>query len=189
MNKLCLVVSGESGFMLGRIFDEMGINFTSGFVIKRPDAPGSMRQMIKSRLKIAFEKAKEPVINLDFGFRVPFLKKDEWYWALVVSLRGASGILNAAKNAKGRQRRCEYVHCLGYYDGNGEPEFFEHCFSGRLALSARGREFSCQTDLVFIPEGFDKTVGQMGQAEYEDWVRGLGKIAPLRKFANWWQQR
>lgn len=110
----------------------------------------------------AFNKIKTPVIIDDVGFYVdawnnfpgPLIK-----WVLKAGNGNASLLLKMLKGVKQRSATAKLV--VAYHDGKGV-----HCFSGeargRVANKIRaGNNFGFGWDSIFIPDGFDKTYGEM----------------------------
>ena len=73
-----------------------------------------------------------------------------------------SKILEMMKDIPGEKRGARFVCVAVYYDGT--PHIFKGVVEGRIAFSIRG-DGGFGYDPIFIPEGFDKTFGEMSSSQ------------------------
>ena len=114
------------------------------------------------KVSAAFERVKTPVIIDDVGFYVhawnnfpgPLIK-----WLLKAGDGSASLMLKMLEGVSQRGATAKLV--VAYHDGN-KVHFFSGEVKGTIADTIRaGNNFGFGWDSIFIPEGFDKTFGEM----------------------------
>jgi XTP/dITP diphosphohydrolase len=130
-----------------------------------------VEEIANKKVQYAFEQLKRPVIALDAGFFVDSL--NGFPKAFVNFALGTIGLEGIQKLVEGKQRVCEFRHALAYQDERlSEPKVFVDHVRGTLAPAPRGtsrpRDWSVLSQ-VFVPEGLEKTLSEMDDAEYEDW--------------------
>lgn len=118
-----------------------------------------VKEIIEYKLKYAYEQVKQPCFVMDAsleldclnGFPGPFVK---WYFSKTVGAEKTCQIGNLLN-----QRGCKWTTVLGYFDGKNS-HFIEESVKGSLPEAPRG-ENGYDWDVIFIPEGQDKTFAQM----------------------------
>jgi XTP/dITP diphosphohydrolase len=132
----------------------------------------------------AYEITKKPTIAIDAGLFIPSLNGFPGvYTAYVVKTIGIEGVL---KLLEGKRRECYFETCLAYFDGSMKrPAVFTHRINGIIAFRPRGtlRKWSWSVlHLIFIPEGFSKTLAEMSFEEFESVVT---RNSCYERFARW----
>lgn len=136
-----------------------------------------LKEVIEHKLKQAYEIVKGPVLvedtSLEFkvfgklpGTFIKFFELELGYEKICRLLDGQD------RNATGR---CMF----GYFDGEKET-FFEGSIQGTISENPRGSDgfgFNC----ILIPEGFDKTMAEMNEAEFK---KTYLTIKPIEKVAE-----
>jgi XTP/dITP diphosphohydrolase len=150
-----------------------------------------LRKIAKEKVLFAHEQIKKPCIALDAGFYVHSLNGfPKTFVNLVLETIGIKGIL---KLIEGKPRECEFKNCLVYFDSNlSEPMFFESSVKGILSEVPRGEMGDyhwSELFLVFIPQGENKTLAEMGFDEYHEWRNIRYKDSSAAKFAEWISKR
>ena len=69
---------------------------------------------------------------------------------------GEDGVLKLMQGIENRE--AYFVECLSYTEFGKEPICFLSKTKGKIALEKQG-EFGWSWDFIFIPEGYDKTLG------------------------------
>lgn len=91
---------------------------------------------------------------------------------------------------KGEPRECFFQNCVAYADAKTLLSF-KGPIPGLIAEEIRGKvqEWSwSELDLIFVPEGEVKTLGEMTRAERDAWRMKRGDGA-LIQFSKWYQSR
>ncbi len=143
-----------------------------------------------SRRKVlyAYKKIKNPVIALDAGFYINALNGfPRAYVNFALETISLEGILKLMENKD--DRSCEFKECLAYCNSPEKAELFLGNAPRTLAISERGklqeRSWS-KLDLIFVPRGIFKTLGEMTPGEYKTWKEIFRKEnSSSRKFATW----
>lgn len=145
--------------------------------------------------KIALEKValahsmhpKARMIAEDSGFYIPSLNGfPKTFVHFTLGTIGVEGIL---KLLAGKPRACEFRDALAYMDSETEkPVLFEGVVKGTVAAEARGEMqpwIWSKISMLFIPEGYDKTLAEMSKEEYIAWTKSASKVLFTAKFAQW----
>lgn len=143
-----------------------------------------LKLIVAEKLLAAHQKIKQPVLAQDTGFFIP-----SWggfpgpFVKFALQTIGLDGFIDLAA---ARERNCEFRECLGYSDGYAN-RYFEAVIPGTIAFSRKGtvREDSwSELDLIFIPEGQTKTLGEMNEDERARWRASRGNNS-AQNFAEW----
>ena len=109
------------------------------------------------------EKFRKPVVVEDSGLFTGALNGfPGTYSAIVHKKIGLQGIIKLMKNVKGRE--CTYKSAVAYCEPGKKPISFLGEEKGSVAEKIRG-SFGFGHDPIFIPEGSNKTYGEMQNAE------------------------
>ena len=136
------------------------------------------REIIKHKLKFAYNKIKLPCFVMDTslfinclnGFPGPFIK---WYFKDTVGAEKTCAIANLFN-----EYRCTWSTLLGYY--NGEKTFFiEEKIEGIIPKEPKG-DNGYDWDVIFIPKGQLRTLAEMTFEEKQ-------KYAVTKKLLNKFQ--
>jgi inosine/xanthosine triphosphate pyrophosphatase family protein len=87
------------------------------------------------------------------------------------------------------ERKAKFVRCLAYKGADMEdPIFFQSNNPGHISETERGTykpyHWSRLT-LIFVPEGFEKTLAEMEKEEYDSVVKKQNHFSAEEKFARW----
>jgi len=153
------------------------------------DEPRSddVRYISECKARQAYALVGKPCISLDAGFWIEALNGfPRAFVNFALETVGISGILKLMEGVS--DRRCHFQESLAYYDGR-EVRLFAGRHPGRLAEAISGRETEKKwSDLwyVFIPDGFDKTLAAMSDAERE--LPRPGRVEAMEQFAAWYRE-
>lgn len=140
----------------------------------------------------AYAHIRKPVVVTDAVFLVFSLRGfPKAYVNFALETIGVEGILTLVA---GKRRECEFQECLAYLDGTlTEPVYFLGRFRGTLATEQRGEmkgHLWSELSRIFIPEGENETLAEMGYQEYVTWAQlASEKDGPERKFSKWFVLR
>lgn len=109
------------------------------------------------------ERFKKNIVVEDSGLFIKALNNfPGTYSATVHKKIGLEGILKLMKDAKGRE--CEYKSAVAYCEHGKKAVSFLGTEEGKIAESIKGN-FGFGHDPIFIPEGSNKTYGEMKNVE------------------------
>lgn len=107
--------------------------------------------------KWASEKLGCSTLKNDSGLVIPALKGFPGvYTHYADDTIGEDGVLKLMQGIENRE--AYFVECLSYTEFGKEPICFLSKTKGKIALEKQG-EFGWSWDFIFIPEGYDKTLG------------------------------
>ncbi len=149
-------------------------------------------EVAQTKVQDAFVLATAPTLAMDAGFGINSLDGFPGpYTEYVLRRLGPDGIVRLLRGQ--RRRDCCFVESLAYWDGSGTPVVFEEVLPGRLAASPRGEtkpHHWSSLALVFMPEGWDKTLAEMTDEEMRQWrCESQGHGAFYADFAKWYLPR
>lgn len=115
-----------------------------------------LRAIVEHKVRQAYEQLKEPVMVEDVSFEIK--KWNRFPGPLIKWLHESMGYDELCK-ILGDDRRVDWRVMYGYYDGT---EFIstEAVVAGHIA--ERPREGGWGFDVIFIPDGETKTLGELG---------------------------
>ncbi len=145
----------------------------------------------KYKVMQAYDLVKTPCISLDCGFWIDELNGfPRAFVNYALDTIGIDGMLKLMENKE--NRNCKFTECLSYYDGKELHQFMgKH--DGKLADKMIGNDTNKKwSDLwyVFKPDGYDKTLAQMTDAEREEREKNRSRdksIDSMSEFANWYR--
>lgn len=138
------------------------------------------REVIAHKTKQAYSLLQRPILVEDTSLKFsalgnlpgPFIK----YFLEQLGNDGLCKLLEPYEN-----KSALATVIFGYFDGTN-VHYFEATKKGTIAATPRG-SMGHGWDPIFIPEGSNKTYGQMSQTEYESDDVSLRKAA-VRQFKN-----
>jgi XTP/dITP diphosphohydrolase len=143
---------------------------------RRSDDP---EYIVKDKAKRMAERHDKIVVAEDSGLFISALNDFPGTCSAYIHSRiGLKGILKLMRGVFNRD--CEYRSAVGYCVPGEEAISFLGTEKGRIADSERG-SYGFGHDPIFIPEGFDKTYGEMKEVEK---VKKFRKEA-LLKLVDW----
>jgi XTP/dITP diphosphohydrolase len=161
------------------IFKKFGIQLEH-VDLEYPELQGSLEDVAKFGAKYAASKLERPVIVEDAGL---FIKALNWfpgtYSSYVQETLTNKGILKLMDNVK--DRYAEFRSVVGYCTPKSEPEIFLGIVKGHISFEERGN-YGFAYDPLFIPEGFEKTFGELNTEEKNEFSH---RYRSLQKFASW----
>lgn len=144
-------------------------------------------ELIASRkAKQAFTQLQQPVFVIDAALEIRALNGfPHAYAKYIFESIGVAGILRLM--SKKKDRYAEFVHVLAYNDGSLEqPKTFIGRVPGTLTHRIQGDNGTygwSDAIRIFKPEGWNKTQGQMTDAEQLRFRQQTGKY--YEEFADW----
>ncbi len=150
-----------------------------------------LKEIAKEKAHFAFETLKQPVMVHDAGFYIDSLNGfPKAFVNFALDTIGIEGIL---KLVEGKPRTCLFRNCLAFLDATlATPVYFESEIRGGLADASRGSlpDYAWSSLwLVFIPQGYTQTLGEMNEEEFQKWREKRLKDTYLTKFAEWFLRR
>ena len=138
------------------------------------------------KVLFAFERLREPCVVLDSGFFIRALNDfPKTSVKLAISTIGPKGILTLVE---GRNRLCEFRHCLAYFDG-AQMRFFTSTSPGTIASQLQGKKSSWALHRIFIPKGECTAIAAMKRGQRLAWERRRDQSYYITKFARWMVRR
>ena len=138
-----------------------------------------------------FREIRKPVISLDAGFYIPSLNGfPKVFVNFALQTIGIEGILKLLEEKKGQERAGIFKDCLAYMEnGRQAPLHFYGKDPGMITTAPRGKVQKFHWSplaAIFIPNGYDKTLAEMTEAEYHEW-RAVSpyRTSASRNFAQW----
>lgn len=146
-----------------------------------------VRKISKEKVLYGYNEIKKPTAALDAGFYIDSLNGfPKAFVNFALETIEVGGIL---KLVEGRDRSCEFRHCLAYVDEElEEPILFQDSVPGTLAYEKRGEmeeHLWSKLSLVFIPENTSKTLAEMEYEEYLNWKKENRKKSYSKRFGEW----
>ncbi len=163
-------------------------------VVQKPiDLPeprdDNVEVIAKHKAFFAYSILKEPLVVLDAGFYVKSLNGfPKAFVNFALDTIDIGGIL---KLVEGKERECEFKHCLAYIDGTlTQPVLFVSSVKGIIAQQSRGKmqdHLWSKLGLIFIPEHGNRTLAEMSKEEYDAfWKDYPGEVSCQEKFGEWY---
>ncbi len=120
-------------------------------------------EVARTSAKLLAEKYKKPIVVEDSGLFIDALRGFPGVYSAPVHKQiGLKGIMKLMEGI--HSRGCEYRSAVGFCVPGQEPMSFLGKEKGTIAEKERGR-YGFGHDPIFIPEGSDKTYGEMKDAE------------------------
>jgi XTP/dITP diphosphohydrolase len=147
-----------------------------------PEIQGELVDVARYGAEHAAKRLGKPVIVEDAGI---FIRALRWfpgtYSSYVQGSLGNQGILKLMKDV---QDRCaEFRSVVGFATPKTEPEIFFGVVGGQIAYREKG-DHGFAYDPIFIPEGFDKTFGELNRNEKNEFSH---RRRSLESFAHWYK--
>ncbi len=133
----------------------------------------------------AAKTAGRPVLVEDAGLYVDSLRGFPGpYSAYAFKTIGVAGIIALLRSSP-TKRAARFVSSLAYCEPRGEPSLFEGSALGTITTKPRGRS-GFGFDPIFVPEGGDKTFGEL---TLEEKCAVSHRADAMKKFAKWYLSR
>ena len=147
-----------------------------------PEIQGKLTDVAFYGADHAANRLGRAVIVEDAGL---FIKALKWfpgtYSSYVQETLGNQGILKLMNNFQNRY--AEFRSVVGFATPKTEPEIFLGVVGGQIAYQERG-EHGFAYDPVFIPEGFDKTFGELNRKKKNEFSH---RRRSLESFVHWYK--
>ena len=139
----------------------------------------SLAEIAKAKALDAYSKCKKPIIIEDDALLVKSLGGFPGpYSSYVFKTIGNEGVIKLTK----KDRRAEFCAIISYCDKKKKPVLFEGVTPGKISKNIRGKGWGY--DPIFIPQGRDKTYGQISDKNAIS-----HRYRALEKFASWFANK
>ena len=157
--------------------------------LKEPEI-NDIELISKAKVLEAYKILNKPCFVADTGFYIEDYPNNPGYPGAFVKRSGISTnieeLLEIMKNIK--NRNCKFIDCLTYYDGN-EFHTFYGVSNGKLSKEIKGESLKRAKSnlwLVFIPEGYNKTLAEMTD---EERLNRNNYTSATEKFLIWYKEK
>lgn len=187
--RICFI-TGNAGKVetLKHYLDQYGIEIEQEQVeIIEPQAE-TMEEVAKSKARQAFAKLKRPLLVQDAGFCIDSMKAFPGaYTRYILDTIGIDGLL---KLVAGTDRKCRFKNAVAFVDEKGEFHVFTDEIPGTIIEEKTEIKGQAWSELwsVFVPEGRDKTLGQMDEKELAEYWESRKDNSAFASFAKWLSQ-
>lgn len=175
-------------FSARKSFTELNIEVEQAKIKVIEPQCDSIEDIVKSKVKQAYDQLGKPCIAQDSGLMI-----DKWngfpgaYTEFVQITLGTEGLVKLMDGVE--NRKASFVRCLSYMGPDiKKPVFFHSYNPGVISETERGERKPfhwSQLTLIFIPEGYDRTLAEMDEAEYHGVVRSHNQESAEEQFAKW----
>lgn len=144
-----------------------------------------IQDVARSKADQAALATQEPFIIEDSAFYIPALHDfPGTLIKLVFDSLGEDRVTNLLKH--GEDRSVLVVSQLIYYVKGKSPQFFQGVYKGTLSDFPRGEHMrGWRVTRVFIPEGHTKTLAEMDDAEWQNFLDEFRANDHFEKFGRW----
>lgn len=141
----------------------------------------------KAKVLEAYSILGKPCFVADSGFFIDDYPNNPGYPGAFVKRSGVSSNINELLNKMKvvKNRSCQFVDCLTFYDGVNFYSFYGIC-KGTIAYNPKGNLLNKAKSAlwyVFIPENHQKTLAEMTDEERKD--EKDGHTSATNEFINW----
>lgn len=189
MRKLTYVTHDYNKYLsLKEKLDEKGISIDYyNYELTDPNI-NDVSVISRHKAEEAFDRVKSPVIVCNAGFYIEGYPGECGYpGAFIKRSLINSNIDSLLRNMEStNNRNCYFVNCLTFYDGKDYHQFYE-LIRGVLSTKIRGTKLKkVKPNLwhVFIPEGYNKTLAEMSDAERK--ILQDERVNAIEHFSDWY---
>lgn len=172
---------------------EMVKRFGISVIHKDMDIPEvknfDFNKVLDSKADFVRNKIKKPFVVDDNGFYInclngfpgPFIK-------LAVNVLGVNNLVHLVGHYK--DKTAVFKSGLMFVDSDNSRRMFIAEGRGKI-VSPRGNSLRGWGELfkIYQPEGWNKTLAEMGDNEWNKFMKELSKIDHFRKFARWFNKK
>lgn len=156
-----------------------------------PEPRGTIEEIARAKARYAFRALRKPLMVMDAGFFIPALNGFPGMFVnFTLQTIGLEGLLALVK---GKNRRCEFHEVLCYHGGSRSGlRIFERVVRGRLSRTPQGKmqpHHWSALALVFVPEGFRRTMAAMTEGEYERFRVKVDRDSHWVRFGRYFTHR
>lgn len=149
-----------------------------------------IERVAEAKAKAVMKVVKKPFIVDDSGFLIKCLKNfPGTYIKLVLKTIGVEGLCKLAKGCKDRTTNFKSV--LAYVDARRKIHLFVCNDIGKLPSRPRGNRRKDWSDFmkIHIPKGFNRTLAEMSNEEFEKYEEGIESEDHYVKFAKYLRKK
>ncbi|MCA9346393.1 non-canonical purine NTP pyrophosphatase [Candidatus Saccharibacteria bacterium] len=139
-----------------------------------------LAEIIEHKAKSAYKKLNKPVIVEDT--KLVFNELGKLPGPLIKWFLESIGVEGLCKLLDGRDKSAVAGAAIACFDGEN-LEIFEKELSGKLSDKPRGKS-GFGWNVVFIPTGSDRTLGEMNQAEFKKYYLQIKPFKELRRYLD-----
>lgn len=184
------VVTGNAGKAASfrRCLEPLGIEVAHEDLDMIEPQLDSIEDVALSKARQAHAVLKRPLIVEDTGFYVEALGDFPGpYNKYVIGKIGVKGYLDLMQGET--NRNCRFFSALVYIDAAGKEHVFTSETKGRLAKEPDTTPLRSDSKSVlwkiYIPDGFDKTLNEMNDAERQQFRKASENTSVAAIFAKW----
>ncbi len=143
-------------------------------------------EVAKGKAAFAYEQLRKPIIIIDGAFHIKALNGfPKTFVKFAEKYVGAAGVLRLMESVD--KRSYEWPNVLVYRDDKMEKHFVGY-IRGQIVKSIpsdlQGNDFG----LIQLPDGYDKTFGQMTKEELHHFETNVWQPALFDAFAKWYSK-
>lgn len=164
MKKIIYVTGNWSKIMSAKnILEPLGIEVDNVKMATTEIQADTVEEVAKYSAKEASDKLKCAVLKNDTGLYVEALKGFPGpYTHYVDEKLGEDGLLKLLEGVE--NRKASFIEAFAYCEYGKEPIIFKSITEGKIATEKSGT-YGWSWDFIFIPNGYDKTMGNYPDKE------------------------
>ncbi len=146
-------------------------------------------QISKDKARQAYNILNVPCFVIDSGFFIDNYPGCPFYPGAFVKRSGIANnldnLLDIMKDVE--ERACRFIDVLTFYDGIDYYVFYD-VNEGYLSKEIKGENMkNAKSKLwqLFIPQGYSKTVAEMSEEEFDNYM--AGKVSIKNEFLEWYK--
>lgn len=170
-------------------FDKYGLEIKYADIELEEPYTEDIEFISHEKARLAYLDVKAPVFVVDCGFYIEGYPNKPGYPGALVKRSGVSTnideLLEVMKDVD--NRNCYFLDCLTYYDGENYYTFYGRS-NGVLTREKKGiisKRAKSNLWLVYIPDGYSKTLAEMTEDEIK---MKVSKDSVTEKFIQWYKE-
>lgn len=168
------------------VLKQYGFEITHANIELPEPRSDDLRVIANHKVMHAYQQLKNPCVAIDSGFYIQSLNDfPKTFVNFALETIGLEGIIKLIEN---KNTDSEFRDCLAYYDSTlTEPLYFESATKGKLTSTPREGLSKSWSKLhwIFIPNGWNKTLSEMTEAEKLELRTNRPDDNFVVKFAKW----